>query len=33
MDLIAVMSACPEDLVPINGEVCTPVELDFEVDG
>jgi uncharacterized protein YcgI (DUF1989 family) len=33
MDLIAVMSACPQDLVPINGEACTPVELHFEVNG
>ena len=33
MDLIAVLSACPQDLVPINGEACTPVELQFEVDG
>ena len=27
MDCIVVMSACPQDLVPINGENMTPVEL------
>lgn len=29
MDLIAVMSACPQDLIPINN--LTPLELHFEV--
>jgi hypothetical protein len=31
MDMIAVMSACPQDLIPINGDDMTPVELHFEV--
>lgn len=31
MDLIFVMSACPQDIVPINGEGCSPVEAHFEV--
>jgi uncharacterized protein len=31
MDCIVVMSACPQDLVPINGENMTPVELQAEV--
>ena len=28
---IVVISACPEDMVPINGADMTPVELAFEV--
>lgn len=31
-DVIAVMSACPQDLVPINGEDQTPKSLAFRVD-
>lgn len=31
MDLIAVMSACPQDMIPINGDDMAPVELHFEV--
>lgn len=31
MDLIAVMSACPQDMIPINGDDMKPVELHFEV--
>jgi uncharacterized protein YcgI (DUF1989 family) len=31
MDCIVVMSACPQDMVPINGENMTPVELHAEV--
>lgn len=31
MDCTAVMSACPQDLVPVNGADCTPRELAFEV--
>ncbi len=31
MDSIAVMSACPMDITPINGEGCQPVELHFNV--
>lgn len=30
-DLIVVMSACPQDLVPVNGEAMRPVEAGFEV--
>jgi uncharacterized protein len=31
MDCIVALSACPQDLVPINGENMTPVELHAEV--
>lgn len=31
MDCVAVLSACPQDLVPVNGADCTPMELHFEV--
>ncbi|KRC12122.1 aminomethyltransferase [Hydrogenophaga sp. Root209] len=31
MDAIVVMSACPQDLVPVNGEDCVPRELIFVV--
>ncbi len=31
MDCICVMSACPQDLMPVNGVDNTPVELHFEV--
>jgi uncharacterized protein len=31
MDCIVAMSACPQDLIPINGEACMPVEVHFEV--
>ncbi len=31
MDCIAVMSACPQDLIPVNGLDNVPVELHFEV--
>lgn len=31
MDCIVAMSACPQDIVPINGEQCTPTEAHFEV--
>lgn len=31
MDLVAVMSACPQDLLPINGNDMAPVEVAFEV--
>jgi uncharacterized protein YcgI (DUF1989 family) len=32
MDCIVVMSACPQDIIPINGENCTPVEVAFVVE-
>ena len=32
MDIIAVMSACPQDITPINGSDCKPTELHFVVD-
>jgi uncharacterized protein len=32
-DCIAVLSACPQDLVPVNGADCTPRDLQFEVLG
>ena len=31
IDIIAVMSACPQDMTPINGDDCKPVELHFSV--
>jgi uncharacterized protein len=31
IDCIAVMSACPQDLVPVNGADCLPSEIAFEV--
>ncbi len=31
LDTIAVMSACPMDITPINGEGCQPTELHFNV--
>lgn len=33
MDCIAVMSACPQDMVPINGKDCTPRDVHFRVIG
>jgi uncharacterized protein YcgI (DUF1989 family) len=32
MDLIAVMSACPQDVTPVNGRDCIPSELHFRVE-
>lgn len=31
IDCVVVMSACPQDMVPINGRDCRPVEVEFEV--
>jgi uncharacterized protein YcgI (DUF1989 family) len=31
LDCIAVMSACPQDMVPINGAAMTPTEVHFQV--
>ncbi len=31
MDAIVVFSSCPQDMLPINGEDCTPVEAHFTV--
>lgn len=31
MDCIVAMSACPQDMVPINGADCVPVEIQYEV--
>jgi uncharacterized protein YcgI (DUF1989 family) len=33
MDCIVAMSACPQDMIPINGEDMTPVEIEFLVNG
>jgi uncharacterized protein YcgI (DUF1989 family) len=33
MDAFVVMSACPQDLIPINGANMIPSELDFAVNG
>jgi uncharacterized protein len=32
MDCIVAMSACPQDMIPINGENMTPVEVEFVVE-
>ncbi|MGF1594383.1 MAG: DUF1989 domain-containing protein [Kiloniellaceae bacterium] len=32
MDCIVVMSACPQDMIPINGEDMTPVDVEFVVE-
>ena len=32
MDCVVAMSACPQDIVPINGAACSPVEVHFRVD-
>ena len=29
MDCVLAMSACPQDILPINGQDCTPVEVHF----
>ena len=31
-DLIAVMSACPQDMNPVNGVGCSPTEVSFSVE-
>ncbi len=31
MDCVVAFSACPQDLVPINGADCIPKEAHFEV--
>jgi uncharacterized protein YcgI (DUF1989 family) len=31
MDCVVAMSSCPQDIIPINGPDCTPVEVHFEV--
>ncbi len=31
MDLIIAFSACPQDIIPINGAACTPTEAHFTV--
>jgi uncharacterized protein YcgI (DUF1989 family) len=31
MDLVIVFSACPQDLVPVNGRDCTPTDAHFEI--
>lgn len=33
MDLVIAFSACPQDLVPINGADCIPTEAHFRIDG
>ena len=32
MEIIAVMSACPQDVTPVNGRDCVPTELHFRVE-
>jgi uncharacterized protein YcgI (DUF1989 family) len=31
MDCVIAFSACPQDIVPINGLACTPTEAHFEI--
>lgn len=31
LDCVVVMSACPQDMIPINGAECRPVEVHFRV--
>ena len=31
VDCVVVMSACPQDLVPVNGVACKPKSLQFRV--
>ncbi len=31
MDIVIAFSACPQDMIPINGAACTPVEAHFEL--
>jgi uncharacterized protein len=31
MDCVVVFSACPQDLIPINGASCTPTDAHFEI--
>jgi uncharacterized protein YcgI (DUF1989 family) len=33
MDCVVVFSACPQDIVPINGVNCTPTDAHFEIAG
>ncbi|MFN3613675.1 MAG: DUF1989 domain-containing protein [Rubrimonas sp.] len=33
MDLVAVLSACPQDMIPINGAEMAPAEVHFRVEG
>jgi uncharacterized protein YcgI (DUF1989 family) len=31
MDIVIAFSACPQDMIPINGAACRPVEAHFEI--
>ena len=31
MDCILVLSACPQDMIPINGAACTPTEVHYQL--
>ncbi len=31
MDCVVAFSACPQDIVPINGEACEPMDAEFEI--
>jgi uncharacterized protein YcgI (DUF1989 family) len=33
IDCVVTMSACPQDIIPINGEACKPTEAHFAVLG
>ena len=32
MDLIVAFSACPQDLVPVNGAACVPTDAHYRID-
>jgi uncharacterized protein YcgI (DUF1989 family) len=31
LDCVVAFSACPQDLVPVNGVACTPTDAHYEV--
>ena len=31
MDCILVLSACPQDMIPINGAACAPTEVHYQL--
>jgi uncharacterized protein len=32
MDVVVVFSSCPQDILPVNGEACTPVEVNIRIE-
>ena len=33
MDCVVVLSTCPQDILPVNGEACTPTEAHYQILG